>query len=383
MKIYLPILVIIISILSCSKEGEPADGKVNEGIAVDKSTLRDIPLDNGIDSLDTIERVKDSIAKVERARLDSIDKVEKAKLQSELDSLKLVEEQNEKINELLTYLENPIEANYNYKWNDNISYGLGREYRVDPKVDSVLSLVSSKRKKILMNEFINYIDNPVDSNYRKEWEYNLKRTDDNIFDSLMLLAYYSGHEDFLKLDSSYFRDTEYIKFDTIVIEDVTCFPKINLDTLFFGGGVYCSFKDPLYQKLQMNGGYFYFDLRDQDLRILGYNFDVTYGNYGACGDAWNMLLVIKQANGNNGIFKLCEGYSYPGSEDSFDSKLTFDGKISVRISKIERGGAFFRDSNNNLINFDVDYNVILDYELNDSLDLEFKGIRMIDEINHY
>ena len=383
MKKYLPILVIIISILSCSKEGEPADDKVNEGIVVEKSTLRDIPLDNGIDSLDTIERVKDSIDKVKRARLDSIDKVEKAKLQSELDSLKLVEEQKEKINELLTYLENPIEANYNYKWNDNISYGLGREYRVDPKVDSVLSLVSSKRKKILMNEFINYIDDPVDSNYREEWEYNLKRTDDNIFDSLMLLAYYSGHEDFLKLDSSYFRDNEYIKFDTIVIEDVTCFPKINLDTLFFGGGVYCSFKDPLYQKLQMNGGYFYFDLRDQDLRILGYNFDITYGNYGGCGDAWNMLLFIKQANGNNGIFKLCEGYSYPGSEDSFDSKLTFDGKISVRISKKERGGAFFWDSNNNPINFDVDYNIILDYELNDSLDLEFKGIRMIDEINHY
>ena len=55
----------------------------------------------------------------------------------------------------------------------------------------------------------------------------------------------------------------------------------------------------------------------------------------------------------------------------------------MRISKIERGGAFFWDSNNNPINFDVDYNVILDYELNDSLDLEFKGIRMIDEINHY
>ncbi len=61
MKLYLPILVIIISILSCSREKEPADDKVKEGIAVGKSTLRDIPLDNGTDSLDTIERVKDSI----------------------------------------------------------------------------------------------------------------------------------------------------------------------------------------------------------------------------------------------------------------------------------------------------------------------------------
>ena len=366
MKLYLPILVIFISILSCSKEKEPSDDKVKEGIAVEKSILLDTSLNNGIDPLEIKENEN---------------------LGSEVDSLKLLEEQNRKISELMTYLNNPIEENYNYKWNDNVSTRFGStnrdDFRKNPKVDSVLSLVSSKRKEVLMNEFINYIDNPIDSNYSKEWEYNLKRTDDIVFDSLMLLAYYSGYEDFLRLDSSYFKDNEYMKFDTIVIEDVTCFPKINLDTLFFGGEVYCSFKDPLYQKLQMNGGYFYFDIRDQDLRILGYNFDVTYGYYGQCGDAWNMLLVIKQPNGNNGIFKLCEGSSYIRFEDSFGSKLTLDGKLSVRISKEDQVGAFFRDSNNEPIRFDVDYNVILDYELNDSLDLEFKGIRMIDEINYY
>ena len=179
MKLYLPILVIFISILSCSKEKEPADDKIKEGITAGESILLDTSLNNGIDSLE----IKGN-----------------ENLGSEVDSLKLLEEQNRKISELMTYLNNPIEENYNYKWNDNVSTRFGStnrdEFRKNPKVDSVLSLVSSKRKEVLMNEFINYIDNPIDSNYREEWEYNLKRTDDIVFDSLMLLAYYSGYEDF-------------------------------------------------------------------------------------------------------------------------------------------------------------------------------------------
>ena len=134
MKLYLPILVIFISILSCSKEKEPANDKVTEGIAVEKSILLDTSLNNGIDSLEIKENEN---------------------LGSEVDSLKLLEEQNRKISELMTYLNNPIEENYNYKWNDNVpafpnSFDIN-EYKRDSKVDSVLNLVCLKRKEILLS----------------------------------------------------------------------------------------------------------------------------------------------------------------------------------------------------------------------------------------
>ena len=78
---------------------------------------------------------------------------------------------------------------------------------------------------------------------------------------------------------------------------------------------------------------------------------------------------------------MSEATGYRGSIDSYYSTLTFDGKLSVRISV--NGGEYNSISNDKGIHFDVEYDVILDYELNDSLDFEFKGIRMIDEINHY
>ena len=297
----------------------------------------------------------------------------------EEDSLLVKVIQTGKLNELMTYLNNPIEANYNYKWNDNALSEFKRDYKIGPKLDSVFSLVSSKRKEILMNEFINYIDNPVDSNYRKEWRYNLKRTDNIVFDSLMFLAYYAGHEDFLKLDSPY---NEYITFDTIVIDDVQCFPKINLDTIFFYESA-CLHEDPLFKQFQENygEGYFYFDIRDPELKVKNHKIDIQYSSVGGCGEAWSMLLVIKQENGNKVIFKLSEATGYRGSIDSYYSTLTLDGKLSVRITK--EGLEYNTISNDKGIHFDNEYDVILDYGLNDSLDFEFKGIRMIDEINHY
>ena len=217
MKLYLPILVIFISILSCSKEKEPSDDKVKEGIAVEKSILLDTSLNNGIDPLEIKENEN---------------------LGSEVDSLKLLEEQNRKISELMTYLNNPIEENYNYKWNDNVSTWPSkyyREYRSDLKVDSVLNLVSKKRKEILLSEFKYYLENPIDSNYKEYWKYYLYKTDDVVYDSLKLLAYYSGQKDFItKQDSTFFDFSEKLNYhvDTLSIGEIECFPKKNEDTLY-------------------------------------------------------------------------------------------------------------------------------------------------------
>ena len=128
-------------------------------------------------------------------------------------------------------------------------------------------------------------------------------------------------------------------------------------------------------------GEIYFDIRDPELKVKNHKIDIQYSSGGGCSDGWGMVLVIKQENDNKVIFKLSEATGYRGSIDSYYSTLTFDGKLSVRISV--NGGEYNSISNDKGIHFDVEYDVILDYELNDSLDFEFKGIRMIDEINHY
>ena len=373
MKIYLPILVIIISILSCSKEGEPADGKVNEGIAVDKSTLRDIPLDNGIDSLDTIERLKDSVAKVERARLDSIDKVEKAKLKSELDSLKLVEEQNEKINELLTYLENPIEANYNYDWNKKEEKFISDSLGLD-----LLDQVFRRRQELTIKELTKFIKDVTVSEFKDLWFYESYVWDNNELDSLTLLAYYLKNDDITHIgDGSNYLDHKDA-LPSFNSGDIKCLFNEHQDTLIFNNDI-CDF-DTEAERLNIDiDNYCSFIVLFDEHRINGFKFDVSVTcNEGGNGTG-SKVMVLSNSDGDMKFLYLSEDYGHEWYAEGVSTKVSFDGKFEVEIY-LRSDSESFELENSQQIYFNKYYSVVLDYELNDQMELVFKGIRKINYI---
>ena len=367
MKKYLSILVIIISILSCSKEKDPANDKVKEGIAVEKSILLDTSLNNGIDPLEIKEN-----------------------LGSEVDSLKLLEEQNRKISELMIYLNNPIETNYNYKWNDNVSHWPSgtyrREYRSDLKVDSVLNLVSQKRKEILLSEFIDYLENPVDSNYKKEWKYNLYKTDDIVFDSLKLLSFYMGYDDLFS-NGRYVKDNfDYKVTDTISIFNETCLSDFEEDSRNYGLSSDCLQSRPMVTKFfDENIEVFrqlYIKLDSSENKILGYGVDFLINDHDIENSVeWGTRLIFKKDNGQKVMIVLTEDIS--GTSGSFDlsSKLNYDGELKVSIENHLSDGEYYKIGDKEYIAFITDYDVVLNYELSESLDIEFKGIRMLDKEN--
>lgn len=369
MKLYLPILVIFISILSCSKEKEPSDDKGKEGITVEKSILLDTSLNNGIDPLEIKENEN---------------------LGSEVDSLKLLEEQNRKISELMTYLNNPIEENYNYKWNDNVSAFPNsfdiNEYKRDSKVDSVLNLVCLKRKEILLSEFRHYLENPVDSNYKKEWKYNLYKTDDIVFDSLKLLSFYMGYDDLLS-NGRYVKDNfDYKVTNTISIFNETCLSDLEEDSRNYGLSSDCLQSRPMVTKFfDENIEVFrqlYIKLDSSENKILGYGVDFLINDLDR-ESSWERgtRLIFKKDNGQKVMIVLTEDISWKYASFDLSTKLNNDGELKVSIKNHLPYGEYYEIGDKEYIAFITDYDVVLNYELSESLDIEFKGIRMLDKEN--
>ena len=372
MKLYLPILLIIISVLSCSKEGEQANDKLDETIAEEEFKLLDTSLNNEIDSLEIKENET---------------------VESEVDSLKLIEEQNRKINELMTYLSNPVEANYNYKWNDNVSNSFGStyrdEFRKDPKVDSVLNLVSQKRKEILLSEFRYYLENPIGSNFKEYWKYYLYKTNDVVYDSLKLLAYYSGQKDFItKQDSTFFdfSDKQNYYADTLSISEIECFPKKNEDTLYIDVlsrclNNYTPIKE--FNRVNLHDIELYFQSEIDGDKVLGCDFDLIF--IGSIGESVEkhvcMSIVLKRDNLDNVILRLSENIAYHSRGSFFNSKLTSKGELEVLVRTRRESGSGVSlklIAEDDYLFFDVDHDVVLNYKLNDDLSLTFKGIRMVE-----
>ena len=353
MKKYLFILVIIISILSCSKGKKPADGKVNEGIAIEKSTLRDIPLDNEI---------------------DSIDKAERAKLKPELDSLKLVEEQNEKINELLTYLEDPLEVNYNYDWNKREEKFVSGSLGLD-----LLDQVFRKRQELTIKELTKFIKDVTVSEFKDLWFYESYVWDNNELDSLTLLAYYLKNDDISNDDSDYYQYLIDHKdaLTSFNVGDIKCLFNEHQDTLIFNN-VICDF-DTEVERLDIDD-YCSFIVSFDEYKINGFKFDVLVTcNEGSNGTGFKTM-VLSNSDGEMKFLNLSEYYGHQWYAKGVSTKVSFDGKFEIEVY-LRSDSESCELENSQQITFPKYYSVVLDYELNDQMELVFKGIRKINYIN--
>ena len=59
--------------------------------------------------------------------------------------------------------------------------------------------------------------------------------------------------------------------------------------------------------------------------------------------------------------------------------MSFDGEFEIEVALYNKRGEFYDMGNSQRVSFEKNYIVFLKYELNEQMDLVFKGLRNINE----
>ena len=267
------------------------------------------------------------------------------------------------INDLVTYLEDPKESNYNYEWNK-------KKYEIikDSLYKSLLDQACRKRLDIKIDEMESFIKDSSASEFNNQWFNEAFYMGSRELDSLVLLAYYLKN-DVVRIDSTWsqylteHRDT----FPLIHLSDMKCLLKENEDTLMIDGE-FCDFETELARlNISYQENYCTFIALFDGYRINGFEFEVFLN----CADSHSSMSTVMRLKDQDGKFNdvlLSNSYVREGYSEGLIANLNLDGDFEIRVGEYE-----------GLKN----YYVVLDYELNDQMELVFKGVKKVDYFRHY
>ena len=81
------------------------------------------------------------------------------------------------------------------------------------------------------------------------------------------------------------------------------------------------------------------------------------------------------------VLEVSRDYGHESYGYFISSRITFDGKFEITVHEYENIDIEFE--NNQRAKFQKNYNLVLDYELDDQMDLVFRGIREIKKNRYY
>ena len=172
---------------------------------------------------------------------------------------------------MLTYLENPIEANYNYDWNKKEEKFISDSLGLD-----LLGQVFMRRQELTIKELTKFVKNVTASEFKDLWFYESYVWDNNELDSLTLLAYYLKNDDITNIDdgSNYYQYLIYHKDaqPSFNSGDIKCLFNEHQDTLIFNNLI-CDY-DTEAERLNIDiDDYCSFIVLFDEHRINGFKFD--------------------------------------------------------------------------------------------------------------
>ena len=112
---------------------------------------------------------------------------------------------------------------------------------------------------------------------------------------------------------------------------------------------------------------------------INFEFDVFL----TCSEGGNgtgqKIIVLSNKDGRKKYLNLTEIYLYDGYEKRVSSKVSFDGEFEIEVALYNKRGEFYDIGNSQRVSYEKNYIVVLNYELNDQMDLVFKGVKNINE----
>ena len=267
------------------------------------------------------------------------------------------------INDLMTYLEGPIESNYNYEWNK-------KRYEIikDSLYKSLLDQACRKHLDIKIDEMESFIKDSSASEFNNQWFNEAFYMGSRELDSLILLAYYLKN-DVVHIDSTWSqyltenRDT----FPLIHLNEMKCLLKENEDTLMIDGE-FCDFETELARlNISYQEKHCTFIALFEGYRINGFEFEIFLN----CADSHSSMSTVIRLKDQDGKFNdvlLSNSYVREGYYEGLIANLNLDGDFEIRVGEYEGLKS---------------YDVVLDYELNDQMELVFKGVKKVHYFRHY
>ena len=278
-----------------------------------------------------------------------------------------------KINELLTFLNDPVESNYNYDWNKR-----KHEFTVDSLSIEILNQVYKKRQEVTINELNNFIKDTTISDFKELWFYESYVWDNNEIDSLTLLAYYTKNKNIFIDREEHFanRISKLDPSGLISFNDINCFFNKKRDTLILNND-YCDNDKEIERFNSYNSCLL--NISFEGYRINNFEFDVFL----TCSEGGNgtgqKIIALSNKDGSIKYLNLTEIYLYEGYEKRVSSKVSFDGEFEIEVALYNKKCEFYDIGNSQRVSYEKNYIVVLNYELNDQMDLVFKGVKNINE----